>query len=303
MHQPRNKSVDEEGVAAALVAMVEVRKEWLERRDPPSFEVLSTSQHKPSKFQEAFSYPQVLHPLPSSHMQQSDRDLGQEHPSPSPAPAEMAASWDKGWRRQLQRRWAGQEARGGDREQAAGSTLVGAEARGVTRRERGGHCSLGPTHRTVQWDAGVGELSSPPLAAVLSGGKMHTVPAREGGQSWHPSSSSKSWMLDKEPLSRSPCAGSGTRGRHSRAEQRWSGAAAPRLEQGDPQQSRPGVPEAQAPPARPRHLQLAPASPSRVGVGGRHLPPAAAPPAAPPPHLGNRLPSLPGRCADTRLCT
>lgn len=166
-HQPRNKSVDEEGVATALVAMVEVRKEWLERRDPPSFEVLS--------------YPEVLRPLPSSHKQQSDRDFGQEHPSASPAPAEMAASWDKGWRRQLQRRWAGQEARGGDREQAAGSSLVGAEARGVTRRERGGHCSLRPTHRTVQWDEGLGELSSPPLAAVLSGGKMHTVPAREGG--------------------------------------------------------------------------------------------------------------------------
>lgn len=64
----------------------------------------------------------------------------------------------------------------------AGSTLVGAEARGaVTRRERGEHCSLRPTHHTVQRDAaGLGNLSSPPLAPVLSGGKMHTVPHGEG---------------------------------------------------------------------------------------------------------------------------
>lgn len=146
-HQPRNKSVDEEGVATALVAMVEVRKEWLERRDPPSFEVLS--------------YPEVLRPLPSSHKQQSDRDFGQEHPSASPAPAEMAASWDKGWRRQLQRRWAGQEARGGDREQAAGSSLVGAEARGVTRRERGGIVAFVPPTAPFSGTKGLGNC--PPL--------------------------------------------------------------------------------------------------------------------------------------------
>lgn len=75
--------------------------------------------------------------------------------------------------------WAGGPGRG----QGAGSWQQPGGCRGQRSHEKGagGHCSLRPTHRTVQWDEGLGELSSPPLAAVLSGGKMHTVPAREGG--------------------------------------------------------------------------------------------------------------------------
>lgn len=143
--------------------MVEVRKEWLERRDrPPSSEMLSASQDKPSKFQGHFSCPLVLYPLSSSRRQQSgcasDRDLGQEHPCPSPAPVEMAASWDEGWGQQLpEAAGMGRRPRKGTGHSSrqllwqAGSALVAAGARGaVTRRERGGHCSLRLTHHTIQ---------------------------------------------------------------------------------------------------------------------------------------------------------
>lgn len=132
----------------------------------------SVSQDKPSKSQGDFSSSQVLHPLPVSQRQQSgdtsDRDLGQEHPSSPPAPAEQAAgeeqeeaaSWEEEWGQQLPGR-AGQEVQGGDRGTAAGSCPARlaaprcAETRAAaTGREWDTVALVPPTLPTVQRDAG-----------------------------------------------------------------------------------------------------------------------------------------------------
>lgn len=150
--------------------------------------------------------------------------------------------------------------------------LVGAEARGaVTRRVAGAHCSLRPTHHTAQRDAaGLGNLSSPAPAPVSSGGNVHRVPHGEGAQSWPPSSSSRAGCWTRSRCRAAPGARRVT-----------------------------GVPSTPGPATVPLQHQHSPGTPGPPGCGcGRHLPPA-----APPPHLGNRLPSLPARCAHTRLCT
>lgn len=128
-HQPRNMCVGEGGVAAVLVGMVEVGKEWLERGSPCALRCSASGGDAESLTRQAlkipggFTSPQVLHPLPLSWRQQSggtsNRDLGQEHPSPSPAPAEMAArgvqeegaSWDERRGQQLGQRWLGRRHR------------------------------------------------------------------------------------------------------------------------------------------------------------------------------------------------
>lgn len=194
----------------------------------------STSQDKTSKFQGDFSCPQVLHPLPSSRKQQSgcasDRDLGQEHHSPSPAPAEMAASWDEGWGQQLPEEAVLGCAGGPGRGQgtATGSCCGRLAAPWWVQRPEG---------QSREGSGGDIVAFVPPTHS--SEGRSRTPPWAAGPQ---------------EPRTLTRCSRS------------------------------PGTAGMAPPPA------------SRVGVGGTFLP-AAAPPAAPPPHLGNRLPSLPGLCS------
>lgn len=139
-HQPRNKSVDEEsGVGGDGGSKEGVAGG---KRTPPSSDVLSISQNKPSKFQGDFSCPQVLHPVPSCCKQHLGvPQIGTLGRSILPAllpqqewlPAGMK---DGGSSSQRRLGWAGREAPGGDRAQLpwqAGSTPVGT----VTRRERG----------------------------------------------------------------------------------------------------------------------------------------------------------------------
>lgn len=173
--------------------MVEVRKECLERGEPHPLPCSASHRISPQNSRGtsvALRYCILCHHPESSNLGVPQiGTLGRSTLPPLLPQQKWLPAGVKGGGSSPQRQlgWAGGPGRGqgtatGSCRGRLAAPWVGAEARGaVTRTERGGHCSLRPTHHTVQRDAeGLGNLSSPPLAPVLSGREMHPVPHGEG---------------------------------------------------------------------------------------------------------------------------